>query len=170
MFNFRYAKDLANSFYWYAQEVENQYGWSSYFNLKEGTVTATQTNGLPISYKLLPEYLKEVGGYSTYMIGKWHLGFCDEAYTPTRRYILNITDKACRWGAESYNALPIRGGLWVRQTRLTQGFSIANWHLLITRVRCWTNRASVFLKVLQWQINRAFLQAAREIDKFMAQI
>ncbi|XP_061181266.1 arylsulfatase I-like [Saccostrea echinata] len=32
----------------------------------------------------LPEKLKKLG-YSTHMIGKWHLGFCNENYTPTRR-------------------------------------------------------------------------------------
>uniref|UniRef100_A0A2C9KS10 Sulfatase N-terminal domain-containing protein n=1 Tax=Biomphalaria glabrata TaxID=6526 RepID=A0A2C9KS10_BIOGL len=39
---------------------------------------------LPDKYKLLPQYLKDLG-YTTHMIGKWHLGFCNEKYTPTRR-------------------------------------------------------------------------------------
>merc|ERR1711899_128557 len=40
--------------------------------------------GLYTNFTLMPEYLKELG-YKTHAIGKWHLGFCDEAYLPTRR-------------------------------------------------------------------------------------
>jgi arylsulfatase A-like enzyme len=38
-----------------------------------------------IKYPLLPEVLATQGGYSTHAVGKWHLGYCDWAYTPTRR-------------------------------------------------------------------------------------
>ena len=41
-------------------------------------------SGLTLERKLLPEVLKEIG-YSTHMIGKWHLGHCNEAYLPLQR-------------------------------------------------------------------------------------
>jgi len=40
--------------------------------------------GLPLNLTLAPEYLKQAG-YSTHGLGKWHLGFCSERYTPTKR-------------------------------------------------------------------------------------
>ena len=40
--------------------------------------------GLPTDEKTLPQALKEVG-YSTYMVGKWHLGHADRKYWPNQR-------------------------------------------------------------------------------------
>jgi arylsulfatase A-like enzyme len=40
--------------------------------------------GLPTDEKTLPQALKEVG-YSTYMVGKWHLGHADKKYWPQNR-------------------------------------------------------------------------------------
>ena len=40
--------------------------------------------GLTLKRRLLSEELKSLG-YSTHMIGKWHLGFCSLKYTPTKR-------------------------------------------------------------------------------------
>ncbi|XP_065281154.1 arylsulfatase B-like [Dermacentor albipictus] len=43
-----------------------------------------EPRGLPLHWKLLPEWLNGLG-YTSYMVGKWHLGFHKTEYTPTRR-------------------------------------------------------------------------------------
>merc|ERR1712018_348640 len=43
-----------------------------------------RAGGVPTGFTMLPSLLKE-RGYSTHMVGKWHLGFCAWEYTPNRR-------------------------------------------------------------------------------------
>lgn len=40
--------------------------------------------GLPLNITLMPEIFREAG-YSTNLVGKWHLGFSRPEYTPTQR-------------------------------------------------------------------------------------
>ncbi|CAG2174489.1 unnamed protein product, partial [Oppiella nova] len=40
--------------------------------------------GLPLHYKLLPQYLKQ-HNYATHIVGKWHLGYARREFTPTYR-------------------------------------------------------------------------------------
>lgn len=43
-----------------------------------------EPRGLPLNFKLLPEWLGDLG-YVRQMLGKWHLGFYKREYTPTMR-------------------------------------------------------------------------------------
>ncbi|XP_067010876.2 arylsulfatase B [Anabrus simplex] len=45
---------------------------------------AGEPRGLPLDVPLLPQRLKELG-YTTRLVGKWHLGFMKSKYTPTQR-------------------------------------------------------------------------------------
>ncbi len=52
--------------------------------LQTGVVRPWAQYGLPLEERTLPQALKE-SGYSTAIIGKWHLGHFQPAYLPTRR-------------------------------------------------------------------------------------
>ena len=51
---------------------------------QNGVLWPEEPAGLFTNLTLLPEYLRELG-YDTHMVGKWHLGFCNESYLPTHR-------------------------------------------------------------------------------------
>jgi len=62
--------------------LTGRYAWR--MGLQRGAIERYLPTGLNTSIKILPQYLKEAG-YSTHLVGKWHLGYCNEAYLPTRR-------------------------------------------------------------------------------------
>nr|XP_037272731.1 arylsulfatase B-like [Rhipicephalus microplus] len=61
---------------------------TGYYPIHTGTqhssFRSAQPVGLDPDLKLLPEYLKDLG-YSTHMVGKWHLGFSKDEYKPINR-------------------------------------------------------------------------------------
>lgn len=54
------------------------------YGLQTLVILPDQTYGLPTSERLLPQALKEVG-YSTALVGKWHLGHAKREYWPRQR-------------------------------------------------------------------------------------
>ena len=52
--------------------------------ISHGTIVMDSAIGLPLKYKVLPEYLRDLG-YRTYMVGKWDIGHFNEAYLPHNR-------------------------------------------------------------------------------------
>ncbi|CAG2180198.1 unnamed protein product, partial [Oppiella nova] len=75
-----------------------------------------QPFGTPLQYKLLPQYLKELG-YETHAVGKWHQGFHRREYLPTRRGFdshfgdwTGQSDYYDRTSAENWWAMDFRNG------------------------------------------------------------
>ncbi|XP_039281072.1 arylsulfatase I [Nilaparvata lugens] len=52
--------------------------------MQHGVLYGAEPRGLPLSEKLLPEYLAELG-YTNHIVGKWHLGSYKKEYTPLYR-------------------------------------------------------------------------------------
>ncbi|XP_053600201.1 arylsulfatase J [Plodia interpunctella] len=52
--------------------------------MQHGVLYGMEARGLPLSEKLLPQYLKELG-YKTHLVGKWHLGSYRKEYLPKSR-------------------------------------------------------------------------------------
>ncbi|XP_077985170.1 arylsulfatase B-like [Glandiceps talaboti] len=58
------------------------YPWRTGY--QHSTLTKYQLKGLPLNTTTIAQELKALN-YNTYMIGKWHLGFCNYVYTPHGR-------------------------------------------------------------------------------------
>ncbi len=52
--------------------------------MQTGKIKPQEPTGLYTNFTLLPDFLR-AKGYKTHMVGKWHLGFCNIDYVPTRR-------------------------------------------------------------------------------------
>ncbi|XP_068685136.1 arylsulfatase B-like isoform X2 [Montipora foliosa] len=52
--------------------------------LQHFVIEPPEPYGMPLNFKTLAQTLKEAG-YTTHIVGKWHLGFFEWAYTPTFR-------------------------------------------------------------------------------------
>lgn len=58
--------------------------------MQHGVIRGTEPRGLPLSEKILPQYLKDLG-YKTHLVGKWHLGHYKKEYLPLNRgFVYNI--------------------------------------------------------------------------------
>ncbi|XP_049888147.1 arylsulfatase I isoform X2 [Pectinophora gossypiella] len=52
--------------------------------MQHSVIYGMEPRGLPLSEKILPQYLKELG-YKTHLVGKWHLGHFKREYLPLNR-------------------------------------------------------------------------------------
>lgn len=93
------------------------------YGLQVGVVRPWADYGLPLEERLLPQALQEVG-YTTALVGKWHLGAHDRAYLPTRRGFAHQYGHYC--GAIDYFEHTRDGGFdWHRDDQVCrdEGYS-----------------------------------------------
>ena len=55
-----------------------------YTGMQHGVLNEAYIGGLPLHFPTLPDKLKEAG-YINHLVGKWHLGYSSEEYTPVAR-------------------------------------------------------------------------------------
>ncbi|CAG2122332.1 unnamed protein product, partial [Medioppia subpectinata] len=67
--------------------------------LQNSIIVHQSPTGLPLHFKLWPQYLKQRHNYSTHIVGKWHLGFARKEYTPTYR---GFDSHVGYWGSSEY--------------------------------------------------------------------
>ncbi|XP_048480807.1 arylsulfatase I isoform X2 [Plutella xylostella] len=81
-----------------------------------------EPRGLPLSEKLLPQHLKELG-YSTHLVGKWHLGFFKKEYLPLNR---GFESHLGFWTGriDHFDHVSMEKGTW--GTDFRRGFDIAH--------------------------------------------
>merc|ERR1711998_228019 len=53
--------------------------------MHHGIISGNDPWGLPLHYKIMPQYLQTLASYRTHMVGKWHLGHFTEVQTPLER-------------------------------------------------------------------------------------
>lgn len=68
-----------------ASLLTGRYPWR--YGLGTDPIDGNTPHGLGLNEILLPEYLKKTG-YSTHIVGKWHLGHCNSSYLPQNRFDL----------------------------------------------------------------------------------
>jgi len=88
------------------------------YGLQTLVIFPNHSYGLPADERTLPQSLKEAG-YSTYMVGKWHLGHADRKYWPQNRGFDHFYGNLV--GEVDYFT-KIRGGLvdWQRNGKFLQ--------------------------------------------------
>ncbi|XP_023320888.1 arylsulfatase B [Eurytemora carolleeae] len=52
--------------------------------IQRGNIGTFRPTGLVTDFKTFPEIL-QAAGYTTHLVGRWHLGYCHPSYLPTRR-------------------------------------------------------------------------------------
>ncbi|XP_037075366.1 arylsulfatase I-like [Pollicipes pollicipes] len=97
--------------------------------LQTDVIYGAEPYGLALDEALLPQYL-ERRGYRCHAVGKWHLGFYREAYTPTRRgfrshfgywtghidYYDHTAHEGALWGLDLRRGLQLVGGAFGQYT------------------------------------------------------
>ena len=84
--------------------------YPSHTGIGPDVIKPTHPYAMPKKEVLLGEKFKEAG-YSTHIVGKWHLGYCDERYSPTFR------------GFDSFLGYLIGAEDYFEHTREDSGFS-----------------------------------------------
>ncbi|XP_047036030.1 arylsulfatase I-like [Helicoverpa zea] len=90
--------------------------------MQHTVIFGKEPRGLPLSEKILPQYLKDLG-YKTHLVGKWHLGHFKKEYLPLNR---GFDSHLGFWGGkiDLYDHTNMEQGSWGFDFR--RGFEVAD--------------------------------------------
>uniref|UniRef100_A0A7S3JYB2 Sulfatase N-terminal domain-containing protein n=1 Tax=Aureoumbra lagunensis TaxID=44058 RepID=A0A7S3JYB2_9STRA len=101
-----------------------------HLGLQDSVIHPSEPRGVPLNEKFLSEKLKERAGYRTVFIGKWHLGFAQKAYAPTRRgfeeFYGILTGGGDHFEHSSTETVAMRGPEYKQRATVMTGYNL--WH------------------------------------------
>ena len=53
--------------------------------MQHGVIRGAEPTGVPLTNKMMPQFLRDDLGYATHAVGKWHLGSHRHPFLPTSR-------------------------------------------------------------------------------------
>uniref|UniRef100_A0A1I8A4Q1 Sulfatase domain-containing protein n=3 Tax=Steinernema glaseri TaxID=37863 RepID=A0A1I8A4Q1_9BILA len=84
----RHSVQLANSYVNQLCTPTRSALMTGYYPFRTGTQAGVflylEPSGVPLEFPFLPLHMKRMG-YRTYLVGKWHLGYCRREFLPTAR-------------------------------------------------------------------------------------
>ena len=141
--------------------------------IQRGNISPFRPSGLATRFTLLPEMLEELG-YTSHLVGLWHLGYCHTDYLPTNRgfssFFGQLTERSDHYTRLLHTNQYVGSGydLWTNTTVSYEGAGLYSSEL-------WAQKAKEKLSELEgsespWLLQVSFTLSSQSFqapDRFM---